>query len=510
VLIAVLTLVLGYPLAYAAVRLPRRVAAVILVCVALPYFSSALVRTYAWQIILADNGPINRALLILRLVDSPVQLVYNNVGVVIGTTQVLLPLMVFTCYSAMRQIDRSLPLAARSMGATPFGAWRTTFLPMSSQGVFAGLGLVFISALGFYVTPVLLQGPSTPLLSQRISALIAIPGERPNVAAQSTIMLVLVLALLVAIRRPLGLVLPGGDGGSRTVRTVGGAGRVADLFRSPGLHRISVALSRAVSAVRYPVLGLLVVLALAVLLGPLIVIVGVASSSASYLTFPPPGFSTRWYQAYLTDSAWLDSTRFSLWVCVFAALIATAAGAMAAFAIVRSRNRRLTSGVYLLLVAPMVMPQVILAVGMYYTLAPTGLLGQPFAVLLSYVVISMPIAVVVLTAVFRNLDPLLERAASSLGASPVTVARTVVVPLVLPGLISAVLFGFITGFDDLVMAQFLGGFNAQTLVRRMYESIRVEVSPQVAAVGTLLIAAIVVVGLLMFLLTARRTRKRAA
>ncbi|WP_181010109.1 ABC transporter permease subunit [Ornithinimicrobium sufpigmenti] len=514
VLVALLTLLLGYPIAYAAVRLPKLWSGLLLTAVVLPFFTAALVRTYAWQVLLANNGPINEFLLSLGVISAPLKLVYNDIGVVIGTTQVLLPMMVFPLYSVMRRIDRSGVLAAQSMGAHPLRAWLTVFVPQTGAGIASGLSLVFLSTLGYFITPMLLQGPATPMLAQRIFSLISLPGQSATVAAQATLVLIASVICMYVLRKRLGIVLEAPSEGSPPrsgLRGVRDKVRNVQPFRDgigvvPGLGRVVDYGGRLLSAIRYPALAVLVVFGVALLLAPMVVIVAVAFSDSAFLTFPPPAYSTRWFEWYFNNDAWLGSTWLSFWMSIIGATIATIVGSLAAFGIVRSTRRTLSTTGYLLLAAPLVMPQIIFATALFYTVAPTGLLGTPAALILSYIVLGIPFVVIIMTATFRGLDPALERAATSMGAKPPVVARTVIVPLVMPAIFGALLFAFITAFDDLVMSQFLGSFSVVTLMRRLFENILFEVSPAVASVGVLLIGFVATLGAVAYVLTRLRSR----
>ncbi|MBM4028064.1 MAG: ABC transporter permease [Planctomycetes bacterium] len=151
-------LVLGYPVAHFLCAAPSRWASVGFIFVLLPLWTSVLVRTYAWIILLGRNGVINRALLTLGIVDSPVPFLYNVPGVVIGMIHVLLPLMVLPLYAVMRRIDPDLLKAAAILGASPLGVFAYVYLPLSLPGVLAGFTLVFILSAGFYITPAIMGG----------------------------------------------------------------------------------------------------------------------------------------------------------------------------------------------------------------------------------------------------------------------------------------------------------------------------------------------------------------
>ncbi|GAA2445752.1 hypothetical protein GCM10010191_73370 [Actinomadura vinacea] len=495
---------IGYPIAYTAARLPRLWAAVVLACVALPFFTSTLVRSYAWRALLADNGVINDMLVGAGLFDRPRQLVFNDLGIVIGMTQVLLPMLVLPTYAVMKGIDRSLTNAARGMGASPFAAWRTVFLPQSMSGLAAGASLVFISSLGYYTTPALLGGPSTPMIAQRIDVQINTQQEYGPTAAQAVIMLIGVVILMVLLRRPLGLSRPGGatHSGSGLGRWLGRCWAIAAdalanrlLGGAPG--RAGVAVGAAVSRVRHVIVGALAAFGLVLLVGPQVVVVLLAFNSSDYLSFPPTGYSTRWYGEYFNDEYWRSSTLLSLGVAVVAGLIATAVGVLCAFAVARWRRRRLATGVYLLSMAPLVMPPIILAVGLFFTFARIGLLGSPTGLVLAYVVLGVPYVLITSQGVVAEIDPLYERAAASMGASPWRRARTIVAPLIAPAVVSSFLFSVIMAFDDLVIGVFLGSAETVTLQVRMYQDIQFEISPKVAAVGVVVTSAMLLTGMLV-------------
>lgn len=152
------SLLLAYPIAFFLASAPRRWVVVGLIFLLVPFWTSILVRTYAWMILLGRNGIVNQVLLAVGLTDEPLPLLYNTTGVVIGMVHVLMPYMVFPIYTAMLRIDGDLILAAAGLGASGYRIFRRVFLPLTLPGVLAGSTLVFILALGFFITPALLGG----------------------------------------------------------------------------------------------------------------------------------------------------------------------------------------------------------------------------------------------------------------------------------------------------------------------------------------------------------------
>ena len=161
-------LVIGYPYAYLMTIVPNRVAGLLLIAVLLPFWSSLLVRTFAWQVILRDTGVINSFLINLGLVSGPIPLIRTTAGVIIGMSHILLPFMVLPIFAVMRRIDPELGRAAANLGASPRRAFVRVFVPLTMPGVLAGSLLVFVLALGFYITPALLGGLRDQMISQLI------------------------------------------------------------------------------------------------------------------------------------------------------------------------------------------------------------------------------------------------------------------------------------------------------------------------------------------------------
>lgn len=163
--VTLLCLLLGYPLAYALAQAPPRVANLLLICVLLPFWTSLLVRTSAWIVLLQHEGVINSALLQAGLIGEPVALLYRRAAVYAAMTHVLLPFMVLPLYAVMKQIPPAQMRAALSLGARPLAAWWKVYAPQTLPGVGAGVLMVFIQALGYYITPALVGGPDDQMLS---------------------------------------------------------------------------------------------------------------------------------------------------------------------------------------------------------------------------------------------------------------------------------------------------------------------------------------------------------
>lgn len=167
-IVTIITLLIGYPVAYVMTISSKRTLSLIMVCIMIPFWTSLLVRTYAWMVLLQTQGAINSFLIGSGIISEPLHLIYNTTGVVIGMTHVLLPYMILSLYSVMQGIDRNLVSAAKSLGAAPATAFRKVYLPLSTQGIASGSILVFIMGIGYFITPSLLGGQKDTMISQLI------------------------------------------------------------------------------------------------------------------------------------------------------------------------------------------------------------------------------------------------------------------------------------------------------------------------------------------------------
>jgi len=204
-LVTLATLALGFPLAYLITHLRPATAAVVLVLVLLPFWTSILVRTAAWTVLLQKYGLLNDLLLWLGLTSDRLELMYSRTGLVIAMTHIQLPFTLLPIYSVMRSVPPSLMRAAQSLGARPLTAFSRVYLPQVVPGVLAGCLLTFILCLGYYITPVLIGGASDQLISNFIANYVNAELNWEMAAALSFVLLASTLGLYVAMTRYLGL-----------------------------------------------------------------------------------------------------------------------------------------------------------------------------------------------------------------------------------------------------------------------------------------------------------------
>lgn len=190
-------LVLAYPYAYLMTIVGSRARTVLIVIALIPFWTSLMIRTFAWIVLLQDSGLVNSFLEFVGI--GPLQLLRTNTGVLIGLAQVMMPFMVLPLYAVMSGIDQGLVTAARSLGARPIVAFLRVFVPLSVPGIAAGSLLVFIQSLGFYVTPALLGSPSDSMLAQQIYAQVSGLLEWGRGGALGVILLVCTLLVFAFV-----------------------------------------------------------------------------------------------------------------------------------------------------------------------------------------------------------------------------------------------------------------------------------------------------------------------
>ena len=384
----------------------------------------------------------------------------------------------------MRTIPPHFMRAASSLGANRRQSFFRVYWPLTLPGTAAGSLLVFILAIGYYITPALVGGSSGQLFSNMIAF-----------HMQTSLNWGLAAAL-------------GGDpvrGGGRALRGLrparGGLepeARVAAWLSDCG--------DGAVSRVVYLVFCALVFV---FLVAPILVIVPLSFNAEPYFTFTegmlrldPDAWSLRWYEALVDDVRWSRALLNSLGIGVAAALLATVLGTVAALGLSSPAMplRRLVTGI---LISPMVIPVIIAAAGMFFFYSDLRLTQSHFGLILAHAALGTPFVVITVTATLSGFDRNLVRASESLGAGPLTTFRRVQLPLITPGVLSGALFAFAASFDEVVIVLFMGGLNQRTIPRQMWSGIREEISPTILAAATFLIAFA-----LLFLFAVERLRSR--
>jgi len=219
---------------------------------------------------------------------------------------------------------------------------------------------------------------------------------------------------------------------------------------------------------------------------PTFVVIPISFSNVSYLKFPPPEFSFRWWIDFFNDPRWMRVLFMSIRVAVITTCISGVIGTLAAIAISKTKFR-FSEIISTFLMLPMIAPLIVIAVGLYLVYAPWALIGKPLGLALAHSVLALPYVFINVSASLQSFDDNLERAALSLGANRFNAFFRVKLPLIAPGIIAGALFAFIVSFDELVVTLFIGGVGARTLPVQLWDGIRTEITPIVAVASSVLI-----------------------
>jgi putative spermidine/putrescine transport system permease protein len=500
---ACLSLIIAYPLAYWVASLPERVRNKALLLVIIPFWTSYLVKTFAWMIMLGRMGVINSILMGTELIKEPLPLLHNEFGVLVGMVHTMVPLAVMTMLPVMTSIDSRLTSAAQTLGASPSKAFWLVYFKLSLPGVTASGLLVFISSLGFFIVPAFLGGRQQTMLAQLIITQVSELLNWSFAGALSVMMLVTTLTAVFFYDLIFGISSIAGKEGSESSHSK------IRIFGLQLLEYISTA-ANILSQLSQLMLGryvserLLAVFAwliIGFLVMPTLLVIPIGFTKSDFLEFPPPGYSLRWFETYFNSALWLTATSRSFIVAFLAACLATAFGAGTALALAKSSSRW-AGFIFGFFLAPMIVPRIVVAVGMFYLFARIGLVASNAGLVIGHTVLSLPFTVVTIGAILKTYDMRLDQAASTLGANRVRTLIHITLPVIKGGLIAAFLFAFITSFDELTVAIFISGGLATTLPKQMWDDMILQLNPTLAAVST-----VVLIVVTILLLIAERFRK---
>jgi putative spermidine/putrescine transport system permease protein len=483
---------LGYPLAYWLSRKPPRQQRIAALFVLLPFWTSALIKNFSWLVLLGRNGIVSKTMTAIGIKGGD-QLLFSRTTVIFAMVHTLLPLAVVTMLPVMNQIDRRLTMAASTLGASSARAFWQVFFPLSMRGVAASGLLVLVASLGFFITPALVGGARDTMIGQLIILQINELQNWQLGSALAAILLISTIAMCFAYDRIFGLSSVA-NGSERSTR-YGGAVRRAGLAIS-GLAGAVCGLLEA--AWKHNVRGLrgsaLLTLyawtVIALLLVPIIAFVPMAFTGSSFLSFPPPSLSLRWFEQFGASPLWLGAMIRSFGIGFATAAITLLIAAMAALGVARTRSR-LGSVAFLLCLAPMMVPSIVIAIALFYLFARISLVASNLGIIIGHTVIAMPVVFMVMLATFKGYDRRLDAAASTLGAGRLRTFWRITLPLVASGLAVGFVTGFLQSFEELTVALFIGGGVKTTLPKQMWDGILLQVSPVIAAASVVVLIVVI-------------------
>jgi putative spermidine/putrescine transport system permease protein len=236
----------------------------------------------------------------------------------------------------------------------------------------------------------------------------------------------------------------------------------------------------------YYTLRVIVGAVLLFLIAPILIIMPLSFNAEPYFSYPMPGLSLRWYEDFFGNDRWQSALRMSVVVAFFTTILATTLGTVAALGLSRANFPGRTA-VLSVLISPMIVPVIITAVGMYFFYDRVGLTNSVAGLVLAHTALATPFVVITVTATLSGFDQTLVRAGAGLGADPVRVFFKIILPLILPGVISGALFAFVTSFDEVVVVLFIASPEQRTLPKQMFSGIREMISPTITAAASFLI-----------------------
>lgn len=256
-------------------------------------------------------------------------------------------------------------------------------------------------------------------------------------------------------------------------------------------------------------LRMVLLLLIVFLLMPILLVIPLSFSSGDFFIYPLPGLSMRWYAEFLNSPVWLEALKSSLLVASATMVMATTLGTLAAVGFWRSRSW-IGKALLVLLVAPLIVPVVILAIALFFIASRIGLASSIWALVFGHTVISTPLVILVVLATLRGYNANLTRAALNLGATPLQAFFHVILPLIAPGVASGALLAFATSFDESILSLFLGSPEHRTLPRFLFSGLRESITPVVAVAATMIVLLAALLILLAGYLKVRGARLRTA
>jgi ABC-type spermidine/putrescine transport system permease subunit I len=488
---------LGYPLAYWLSRKPPRQQRIAALFVLLPFWTSALIKNFSWLVLLGRNGIVAKTMLAVGMAGGD-KLLFNRATVVFAMTHTLLPLAVVTMLPVMNQIDRRLLMAASTLGANSAQAFWQVFFQLSMRGVAAAGLLVLIASLGFFITPALVGGPRDSMIGQLIILQINELQNWQLGSALAAILLVSAIATCFVYDRIFGLssVTSGSERPSRPDGWARRAGLAIARFAGLACGAAEEAWKRNIRGLRGGVfLSIYAWAVIAVLLVPIIAFVPMAFTGSTFLSFPPPNLSIRWFEQFVASPLWLGAMIRSFGIGFATAAITLLIASMAALGVARTRGR-LGGAAFLLCLSPMMVPSIVIAISLFYLFAKISLVATDLGIIIGHTVIALPVVFMVMLATFKGYDWSLDAAATTLGAGRMRVLWRVTLPLVKNGLAVGFVTGFLQSFEELTVALFVGGGLKTTLPKQMWDGILLQVSPVIAAASVV----VLIVVILMFVI----------
>lgn len=471
----VISLLMGYPLAYLISRTGPHRQAILIMLIMLPMWMNFLLRTYAWMTLLEDSGIINTFLVSIGL--GRLHLINTAGAVVLGMVYNYIPYMILPIYSVLTKIDQSVIEAAQDLGAGRRKVFLKVTLPMSMPGVISGVTMVFVPSVSTFIISKMLGGGGNLLIGDLIDMQFLGSAYNPNLG--SAISLVLMVLILIC----MGIMNQFDEGGSED------GGGDADMTKT---------VSRLYMALVY-----------LFLYAPIFILIIFSFNDSSTMSRSLwSGFSLRWYRQLFQDRLIMEALQNTLIIALISSLGATAIGTAAAIGI-NGMKRFTRKAVMNITNFPMVNPEIVTGVSLmllfvFFARAMGGVSLGMVSLILAHVTFSLPYVILSVLPKLRQMDPHLYEAAQDLGCPPVKSFLKVVLPEIIPGVVTGMIMAFTLSIDDFVISYFTSG-TTQTLPIYIYSMTRKRISPEINALSTLLFGTILV---LLLIVNVRRSKDK--
>lgn len=463
VMATVFTLLIAYPMAYGLTRAPQKWRNLLLALVVLPFWISFLIRVYAWIAILKPNGFLDMLGQGIGLDAGMLALLNTKSAVIIGIVYSYLPFMILPLFTVLDKLDDTLLEASRDLGASTWRTFISITLPLSLSGIYAGCLLAFIPMVGEFVIPDLLGGNDTALIGKTLWTEFFNNQDWPLASAIAIGMLVLLLLPIAALQKAQARADVRQDGSGLS------AGRMFTAFN----------LTAVVAGLSFIYLPIILVI--------------VFSFNDSRLVTVWAGFSLKWYGMLFQNTQLLHSALLSFKLAFLSASAATVLGVMAALTLVRVRGFRGKSLFGFLVLAPIIIPEMVIGLAFLLLFVAIDLPRGFFTLFLAHATFGLCFVATTVQARLSGFDTSLEEASADLGASGLRTFWKITFPLILPGVMSGWALAFVLSFDDLIISSLVTGPGATTLPMRLYSQMRLGVTPEVNAASTLMVLAAVLV-----------------
>lgn len=501
----VLSLLVGYPIAYWLTGQPERRRGVLILLVLIPFWASSLVKNFVWLVLLGRSGIAIKLAGVLGASEN-FEFLFRHATVLFGMVHTMLPLAIITMLPTMLKVDMRLPQAAATLGASSAHVFWRVFFPLSMPGVAAAGLLVLVASLGFFVTPALLGSPKETMIGQVIISQILALHNWPFGAALTTMLIVTALAVCLVYNRLFGLTAI--------------SGAASDTRRTDTLaHRTGTALLKAVASIHAAVVGqaehlpararsgwaisIYAGIVIAILLLPILALLPMAFTTSSFLSFPPPLFSTKWFEAYLQSPIWIAATLRSFGIGAACAVLTFLITFPAAYGVARTGGRIATAA-FLLFLMPMIIPAIGISLALFYLLSQLKLVATDIGIVLGHTVLAIPTVFVISLATMKSYDWRLNDAAATLGAGKWRTVLKVSLPLMKGSVLAGMIFAFLLSFEELTVVMFVGAGFKVTLPKQMWDDILLQINPTLAAASVFVLLIVVTLFLVAEYLRPRR------